>query len=268
MDLETMTYEQADGVGRVTFNRPELRNAVSDQFCADLAQILDLVAGDQAVGCLVLTGAGRAFCSGGDMNVIREVQQMEPPASRKRMMTATTVMSKLYHLEKVTIARVNGAAIGGGAALAIACDFVIASENAQMGFVFSNLGLVPDMGAMYFLPRIVGLPLAKKLCYEGNTFSAREAMDMGLILAAVAPDQLDDAVNDLAERLAAKPRANLGLMKNILQESLAMDLNSLLVREAEAQALLWKTADHKEAILAFFEKRPPRFGGSKTKNET
>jgi 2-(1,2-epoxy-1,2-dihydrophenyl)acetyl-CoA isomerase len=261
MDFQTMTYDQAGGVGRVTFNRPERMNAVSAEFCSDLAKILDLVARDESVGCLVLTGAGRAFSSGGDLNVVREIRDLEPPASRRQLIAATRVMARLYHLEKITIARVNGPAIGAGAALAVACDFVIAADDALFGFVFSNLGLVPDMGTMYLLPRIVGLPLAKKLCYEGNTFSAQKALEMGLISEVVAAGDLDAAVNDLAGRLAAKPRANQGLMKTILQESLDLDLDSLLVREAEAQALLWKTADHQEAIRAFFEKRPPRFGG-------
>ncbi len=261
MDLQTMSYDQAGGVGRVTFNRPERMNAVSAQFCADLSAILDLAAADESVGCLVLTGAGRAFSSGGDMNVIREIRDLEPPASRRQLIAATRVMARLYHLEKITIARVNGPAIGGGAALAVACDFVIVAEDAPLGFVFSNLGLVPDMGTMYFLPRIVGLPLAKKLCYEGDIFSAREALEMGLISAVVPPEELDAAVDDLAGRLAAKPRANQGLMKTILQESMSLDLDSLLIREAEAQALLWKTADHQEAVRAFFEKRPPKFGG-------
>jgi 2-(1,2-epoxy-1,2-dihydrophenyl)acetyl-CoA isomerase len=260
MDFETMTYDQAGGVGRVTFNRPERMNAISAQVCADLMAILDLAEADESVGCLVLTGAGRAFSSGGDMQTILEIRDLDPPASRRQFIAATRVMARLYHCEKITIARVNGPAIGAGAALAVACDFVIASQDATFGFVFCNLGVVPDMGTMYFLPRIIGLPLAKKLCYEGNIFSAREAKEMGLIADAVAPGDLDAAVDDLAGRLAAKPRANQGLIKNILQASLDLDLDALLVREAEAQALLWKTADHAEAVQAFFEKRPPRFG--------
>ncbi|MBU0514281.1 MAG: enoyl-CoA hydratase/isomerase family protein [Proteobacteria bacterium] len=269
MDLETMNYEKANGIGVITFNRPDRMNAVTPQFCADLMAALDLVAREDDVGCLILTGAGRAFSAGGDMDTIAELQDMAPPASRKRLMRSTAVMAKLYTLEKITIAKVNGAAVGGGAALTLACDFIVASESARFGFVFSNLGIVPDMGSMYFLPRIVGLPLAKRLFYEGNIFSAREALEMGLVSDVVAPEKLDAAADDLAGRMAAKPRASLGMMKSILQRGMEMDLESLLLREAEAQSLLWKTPDHKEAIQAFVEKRTPKFGGNKGgKDET
>lgn len=269
MELETMSFEKADGIGVITFNRPDRMNAVTPEFCSDLIRALDIVARDDEVGCLILTGAGRAFSAGGDMDTIAELQDMEPAASRKRLITSTSVMKKLYTLEKVTIAKVNGPAVGGGAALALACDFIIASESAKFGFVFSNLGLVPDMGSMYFLPRIVGLPLAKKLFYEGDIFSAPRALEMGLVTDVVAPEELDAAVDALAGRMAKKPRLSLGLMKSIIQRGMEMDLESLLLREAEAQSLLWKTPDHKEAIQAFVEKRAPNFEGNKGgKDET
>lgn len=180
MDLETIKYEKSNGIGKITFNRPERMNAVTPQLCSDLKQILDMIEVDDEVRCVILTGAGRAFSAGGDMDAIREFQVMGPPASRKRLQHSTRPMQQLYMLEKVTIAKVNGDAIGGGASFALACDFVVAAEKARFGFVFSNIGIVPDMGCMYFLPRIVGLCTAKKLVFEGNIFSAQEALKMGI----------------------------------------------------------------------------------------
>lgn len=263
MELETVRYEKANGIGVITFNRPERMNAVTPQLCADVGKALEAVKWDDEVGCVILTGEGRAFSAGGDMETIQELQAMEPAASRKRLCKSTRIMAQLYGLEKVTIAKVNGDAIGGGAALALACDFVVANEKARLGFVFANLGIVPDMGSMYFLPRIVGLPMAKKLFFEGNIFTARQALEMGLIGDVAAAEDLDSKVNELAQRMAAKPRYSLGLMKSIIHRGMEMDLESLLMREAEAQSLLWKTPDHLEAIQAFVEKRAPNFGGTK-----
>lgn len=263
MDLNTMTYEQANGVGTITFNRPERMNAVTPQVCSDLKQVLDIIDRDDDVGCVVLTGAGRAFSAGGDMETIKEFQEMEPAASRRRLQRSTLPMRQLYMLEKITIAKVNGAAIGGGASFAMACDFVIASEKARFGFVFSNIGIIPDMGCLYFLPRIVGLRTAKRLIYEGNIFSAQEALELGLVSEVVSPEDLDATVDSLADRMARKARHSLGQMKHLLQKGLEMDLQSLIEREVEAQSLLWVSADHKEGLQAFLEKRTPNFGNKK-----
>jgi 2-(1,2-epoxy-1,2-dihydrophenyl)acetyl-CoA isomerase len=162
-------------------------------------------------------------------------------------------------LEKVTIARVNGDAIGGGASLALACDFVVAAQNARFGFVFSNIGIIPDLGCMYFLPRIVGLRMAKKLVFEGNIFSAEEALNMGIVSELVASENLDATVKRLAEKMASRPGNSLGMMKHIMQKGMEMDLASLIDREVEAQSLFWKTRDHKEGLQAFIEKRAPNF---------
>lgn len=263
MDLKTMRYEAANGIGTITFNRPERMNAVTPEVCADLKQLLDIIERDNEVGCVVLTGAGRAFSAGGDMETIKDFHSMEPSASRKRLQRSTHPMRQLYMLEKVTIAKVNGAAIGGGASFALACDFAIASKNARFGFVFSNIGIIPDMGCLYFLPRIVGLRTAKKLFYEGNIFSAQEALEMGLVSEVVPPEDLDATVDDLAQRMAGKPLDSMGLMKNILQKGMEMDLESLIEREVEAQSLLWISDDHKEGLAAFLEKRAPNFGKKK-----
>lgn len=162
MNLETILYEKANGIGTITFNRPERLNAVTPRLCSDLREVLEVVKRDDDVGSVVLTGAGRAFSAGGDMETIKEFQGMEPSASRKRLQLSTQPMEQLYMLEKVTIAKVNGPAIGGGASLALACDFVIASENARFGFVFSNIGIIPDMGCLYFLPRLFRGPTPGK----------------------------------------------------------------------------------------------------------
>lgn len=257
MELETINYEKSAGIGTITLNRPERLNAVTPQVCMDLKEVLDIIEADDEVRCVLLTGAGRAFSAGGDMDTIKEFQSMGPPASRRRLQRSTRPMQQLYMLEKVTIAKVNGDAIGGGASLALACDFVIASEKARFGFVFSNIGIIPDMGCMYFLPRIVGLRAAKKLVFEGNIFSAGEALQLGIVSEIASPEELDSVVNSLAERMARKPKDSLGLMKNIMQKGLEMDLAALLEREVEAQSLLWQTEDHQEGLQALLARRKP-----------
>jgi len=259
MELKTLIYGKSDGVGTITLNRPEQMNAVTPQVCVDLKEILEVIEADDEVRCVVLTGAGRAFSAGGDMDTINEFQAMGPPASRRLLQRSTRPMQQLYMLGKVTIAKVNGDAIGGGASLALACDFVVAAEKARFGFVFSNIGIIPDMGCMYFLPRVVGLRTAKKLVFEGNIFSAEEALKLGIVSEMVANEDLDSAVNRLAERMTNKPKDSIGLMKNIMQKGMEMDLAALLEREVEAQSLLWKTEDHKEGLQALLERRKPNF---------
>lgn len=259
MELKTLIYEKSDAVGTITFNRPERMNAVTPQMCAELKEVFDLIEVDDGVRCVVLTGAGRAFSAGGDMDTIKEFHAMGPPASRRRLQVSTRPMKQLYMLEKVTIAKVNGDAIGGGASFSLACDFVVAAEKARFGFVFSNIGIIPDMGCMYFLPRIVGLRAAKRLVFEGNIFSAKEALKLGIVSEMVPSEDLDSAVNSLAQRMALKPKDSLGLMKNIMQKGMEMDLAALLEREVEAQSLLWKTEDHKEGLQALLERRKPNF---------
>ena len=259
MELRTLIYEKLNGVGTITFNRPERMNAVTPQMCADLKEILDIIEADDELRCIVLTGAGSAFSAGGDKDTINEFHTMGPPASRRLLQRSTRPMRQLYMLEKVTIAKVNGDAVGGGASFALACDFVVAAEKARFGFVFSNIGIIPDMGCMYFLPRIVGLRTAKKLVFEGNIFSAEEALKLGIVSEMVASEELDSAVNSLAERMTSRPKDSLGLMKNIMQKGMEMDLEALLEREVEAQSLLWKTEDHKEGFQALLERRKPNF---------
>lgn len=259
MNLETVVYAKSDGIGTITLNRPERLNAVTPQLCADLKQTLDGIETDDEVRCVILTGAGRAFSAGGDMQTIKEFQTMDPPASRRRLQWSTRLIQQLYMLEKVTIARVNGDAIGGGASLVLACDFVVAAKNARFGFVFSNIGIIPDLGCMYFLPRIVGLRMAKKLVFEGNLFSAEDAFNMGIVSEVAAPENLDDTVKKLAEKMSSRPGNSLGMMKHIMQKGMEMDLASLIDREVEAQSLFWKTHDHKEGLQAFIEKRAPNF---------
>jgi 2-(1,2-epoxy-1,2-dihydrophenyl)acetyl-CoA isomerase len=259
MEMETVIYEKSDGIATVTLNRPERMNAVTPKLCADLKQVLDMIEVDDDVRCVILTGAGRAFSAGGDMETIKEFQTMDPPDSRRRLQWSTRLIQQLYMLEKVTIARINGDAIGGGASFALACDFAIAAEEARFGFVFSNLGIIPDLGCMYFLPRIVGLRTAKRLVFEGNIFSAEEAFNMGIVSELVTSENLDATVNRLAEKMASRPKDSQGMMKHIMQKGMEMDLGSLIDREIEAQSLFWKTRDHREGLQAFIEKRVPNF---------
>jgi len=258
---ETITLDVTDGVGIVTLNRQEALNALNLQLKAELSAALSEVASRPEVRCVLLTGAGRAFCAGGDITEMDPDRR--PVENRRRMLSLLwDVCMPLARSEKPVVAAVNGHAHGAGCSLVMACDIVIAARSAEFSLAFARLGLIPDSGALYFLPRLVGVSRAKELVLTARRFSADEACQIGMVHRVVDDDVLMATALEQARALAAGPSVALGLAKRLLDQAPTLSLDDMMELESYGQALAMSTDDHREGVHAFLEKRPPRFGGS------
>lgn len=261
---ETLQVTTAGAVCTVTLNRPESLNSFNDQLTTDLANVIKQLRRDNEVRCVVVTGAGRAFSSGQDLADLKKKYSDPnhvPHLADDLRRRYNPVITGLRELEKPVIAAVNGVAAGAGMSLALACDIRIASDKASFIEVFVNVGLVPDSGSTYTLPRLVGLGKALELCFTGDKVSAEEALRLGIVNRVVPADQLMTVTNELANKLASLPTKAIGLTKRLLHRSLNSDLDAMLEAEAFAQETAGLSADHREGVTAFFEKRPPKFQG-------
>ncbi|MGE5702099.1 MAG: enoyl-CoA hydratase/isomerase family protein [Clostridia bacterium] len=258
MEEQFVHYEVSHHVATITLNRPDKMNALSNELVEELAAALEQARTDAGVRSIILTGSGRAFSAGGDLSSFPGTQALN---GKRYMQKAHRLLLDLYQLEKPTIAAVNGFATGAGFNIALCCDIVVANEQAMFGQVFSKVGLVPDFGGMYFLPRVVGMPRAKELMYSGRMISAREAQQYGIVLEVTEPEGLMERVVELAVSLAQGPTAALGMTKAILNRSFEYSLEQLLHEEAMAQGIAFSTRDHQEGVQAFSEKRKPVFTG-------
>jgi 2-(1,2-epoxy-1,2-dihydrophenyl)acetyl-CoA isomerase len=230
----------------------------------ELAQVVQQLQQDAEVRCVILTGAGRAFSSGqdlGDLKTKYANADFVPHLAEDLRRRYNPVVLGLRALAKPVIAAVNGVAAGAGLSLALACDLRIAADKASFIEVFINVGLVPDSGNTFFLPRLIGLGKAMELCFTGDKVSAADALTLGLVNKVVPAEELMSATQELAQKLAKLPTAGIGLTKRLLYQSLNSDLESQLEAEAVAQETAGLTADHREGVQAFFEKRPPNFQG-------
>jgi|SRR5688500_6658219 len=264
MNYETIQFEARGDVSVITLNRPESLNAltlaVAGEFKTAVAEAVK-----QGARAIVLTGAGRAFCAGGDL---REMQKIASQNGRVEAFFDEPLreLNDCIMLIRSTplpfIAAVNGAASGGGCNLALACDLVIAGESARFNQAFVKIGLVPDCGGTFILPRLVGWRRATQLMMTGEVVSAAEALAMGMINAVVADDQLIAQTMAMAEALAGAPTAAIGRIKELLEGSANNDYGEQLELEREAQLKSGLTKDFKEGVAAFIEKRPPKFVGS------
>lgn len=250
-----------DGVATITFNRPEARNplggAMRDEF-ADAVMRLGEMAGD-TVRAVVLTGAGPAFCAGGDIKVLREMNEKGPAAMRERMKLSHATLERWLDLPVPTIAAVNGAAAGAGFSLAIACDFVIAARRAKFAMSFGKIGLVPDWGAMYLLPRLVGLQRAKELIFTARTLDATEVQQLGLVLEIVEDESLLDHAQSFAARFRNASPDAIARAKRIMAETFETSRDDALNAEANAQADANASAYHRAALDRFLSKEPLLF---------
>ncbi len=252
---------EIDGpVATLTLDRPEALNALTVPVKVALREALESIAADPAVRSVILTGAGRAFCAGQDL-AEREGPDAAPLDVEVRE-RYDPIIRALRSMGQPVIAAVNGVAAGAGASLAFACDLRIAAESARFVLAFGRIGLVPDSGATWFLPRLVGSARAAELALLGDTLSAEEALRIGLV-SRVEPDEtLLDEARAMAERLAASAPLALALTKGALDRSWSIDLDEALDAEAGLQGIAGASADHAEGLAAFREKRPPRFTGS------
>ncbi|MDQ6694065.1 MAG: enoyl-CoA hydratase-related protein [Chloroflexota bacterium] len=259
MTYETIEYTQYGGVLTITLNRPDVLNAFNTQMTTDIGDALKKAERDSSVRCIVLTGAGRAFSSGEDLKA-RQAEGTSDFGSTLRE-RYNPIISRMCNMDKPVLGSINGVAAGAGCSLALACDMRIASEKARFIEVFVRVGLVPDSGSSFFLPRLVGLAKAYEMAFLGDEVGAEEALGIGLVNRVVPPDQLQAATQELAQRLAQGPTKAIGLAKRAINRALSMDLEQLLSYEVHAQEIAGASDDHREGIAAFTEKRAPNFTG-------
>lgn len=248
------------GIKRITFNRPDRRNAIDSETVELLHEAILRSAGDDTK-VIVLTGAADAFCAGADLQATSEseIRRIDVTASL-RAHTNPTILA-MRRLPKPIIARVHGPAVGLGCNFALACDLIIASEQAKFGQVFIKIGLMPDGGSTYFLPRVVGYAKAFELMATGDIITAHDALSLGLVNRVVPIEDLETTVNAMAERLAAAPSIALAKIKKGLNNGERMDLSSALEFEAVNQDECFHSHDFLEGVRAFVEKRKPHFEG-------
>jgi enoyl-CoA hydratase/carnithine racemase len=256
-------YEVRDGVATVTFNRPEVLNALTFEVYAQLRDLFEGLRYDDGVKVVVLTGAGEGFCSGGDVQeIIGELLKRDLKGHLEFTRMTGAVVQHMRLLDKPIIAALNGMTAGAGSVLALAADLRIASERARFAFLFTRVGLTgADMGAGFLLPRIVGLGRAFELLLLGDTLDAATAERYGLVNRVVAHAELLPRAYDWARRLAEGPTLAISMTKRMLNNELSMDLVAAIEAEAQAQALLLLGADHRIFYEAFTAKQKPTFTG-------
>jgi enoyl-CoA hydratase/carnithine racemase len=256
-------YVVSEGIATITFNRPEVMNALTFEVYAQLRDLFETLRYDDTVRVVILTGEGKAFCTGGDVHEI--IGELLARDMRGRLDFARMTGAVVQHmrlLDKPIIAALNGMTAGAGAVLALASDLRVASDQARLAFLFSRVGLTgADMGAGYLLPRIVGLGRAYELLLLGDTIDAATAERFGLVNRVVPHAELIPFVTDWAKRLAAGPTLALSMTKRMVNNELGMDLVSGIEAEAQAQALMLMGDDHKAFYESFTQKQPPKFTG-------
>lgn len=258
---ETLSLSSKDGVITLKLNRPEKLNALNPQMGEELLKAFNEIESSDA-RAIIMTGEGRAFCAGGDVQEdIAPLSGMNPAEFNKYFGEITKAYKKIFYLEKPVIAAVNGYAIGAGLDLAMSCDIRIASDKAQFGQFFVKMGLIPEVG-LYLMPQLVGLGRAKLLSFTGDLIDAKEAEQIGLVDKVVSEDELMPFVEGLAKKLASGPPKTIGMIKKGINESLKMNLDTFVDSFVSlGQYQLAHTRDHKEAVTAYLEKRKPVFKG-------
>jgi 2-(1,2-epoxy-1,2-dihydrophenyl)acetyl-CoA isomerase len=267
-----LLVQNRDGVLYLTLNRPDKLNALSDGIIGGLLDNLRKAAVDDNVGAVVVTGAGRGFCAGGDIGRMRERNENTQASAGGNQAVSLSqrigglrrseeVSLLLHEIPKVTIAAVNGPAAGAGFSLCLACDIRIASDQARMGTAFARVGYSGDFGGSYFLTKIVGTAKARELYFTADMLSADEALRAGIVNRVVPAASFADEVHTFARRIASGPRVAYSYMKANLNAAACSDARAVLEREALGQSLTGLTEDHREAVKAFLEKREPKFRG-------
>jgi 2-(1,2-epoxy-1,2-dihydrophenyl)acetyl-CoA isomerase len=251
----------SENIATITLNRPEKLNALSGEMMEGLVPVIEGLAEDKDVRCVVVTGAGRGFCAGGDIAGMASGETIpdESPVPRLRRLEETSRL--LHEIPKPTIAMVNGPAAGAGLSIALACDIRIAGESARFGTAFVRIGFSGDFGGTWMLQRLVGPARARELYFTGELIDAREAERIGLVNRVVADDKLAGETRALAERIAKGPPIALARMKQNMNLGLVSDFSTLLDAEAEGMIMTGMTEDNREAVKAFLEKRSATFHG-------
>ncbi|MGB0916606.1 MAG: enoyl-CoA hydratase-related protein [Flavobacteriales bacterium] len=259
MTFDNLDFKIDEGVAVITLNRPDKLNSFDDSLAANLQATLDKCMEDKTVRCVLITGAGRGFCAGQDLAeaVSADFGEIEDHVESKY----NPIVRKIRAIEKPVIAAVNGVAAGAGANLAFCCDIIVATESAKFIQSFINIGLVPDTGGTYFLPRLVGIHKAAIMTMLGEKMLADEAKELGLVYKIFPDGELMEGAMTLAKRMAKMPTRGIGLTKKALNYSLRNTMNEQLAVERDLQGEAGRTADNAEGINAFLEKRKPVFKG-------
>jgi enoyl-CoA hydratase/carnithine racemase len=255
----TVTLEINNRIGLLTLNQPENLNAMNEGMAAEFKEAIHGLQETSEAKALVLTGAGRAFSAGGNLNLMKSMLGGDPGVYKENIYRFYRSFLSIMELKIPTIAALNGPAMGAGACVALACDMRIAATDSRIGFTFARIGLHPGMGAEYFLPRIVGRAKTCELLMTGDIIGADEALRIGLVNHVVPPEELMDRAMGLAERLAAMPTLTIRMLKESIDAAIVSDLEATLNREAAYQGMCHLTDDMREGVQAMMEKRPPRF---------
>jgi len=254
----SILIERRDGIAMVTLNRPEKLNALNEEMYTQLTEGFDVLAADDTVRAVIVTGAGRGFCSGSDVGGMLKSDLV---SGRARLQRRHRMIRNLVNIEKPVIAAVRGPVAGIGFSMALACDLIVAAESAKFSQIFKNIGLIPDGGAVYFLTQRLGIARAKELVYTARMLPAREALAWGVVSRVVTDDQLDETAHALAAEFAGSATHALALAKKMFQSMYTPSLEALLEVESLSQGLARLTEDHREGVTAFREKRRAHFTG-------
>lgn len=255
MGFNTVVYEETDGIGLITFNRPKALNTVTIEFLDEMVCLLDAIARDGEVRSVIVTGGEKVFAAGAD---IKEVVRVQGSVGARDFGNKVRAMfDRLAGLRLPVIAAVSGLAFGGGCEIALACDIRIAAENASFAVPEIKLGLLPGAGGTQRLPRLIGVGRAKELLFSGDPIDAQEAYRIGLVNKVVPVESLMDEARKMARTFLARPGYALMTIKGVVDEGLSMDLTSALAHEARCFEILFSTEDEKEGLQAFVEKRKP-----------
>lgn len=258
--MNHILYEKVNGVGKITLNRPKTFNSFNREMALEVQNALDDCEQDAAIRAIYLTGSGKAFCAGQDL---KEVTDPELNPGFKKILEEhyNPIIMRLRNIEKPIVAAVNGVAAGAGANIALACDIVVAHEEVSFIQAFSAIGLVPDSGGTFFLPRLVGFQKALALAMLGDRVGAEEAEKMGMIYKVLPMETFENEAFTIAEKLAQMPTHGLALTKRLFNQSLTNDLKTQLDLEGKLQIEASETEDYSEGVNAFLEKRKPIFNG-------
>ncbi len=258
MPHETILYEKENGIATITLNRPQALNAFVPQMNKEVLEVLKEGERDKDVRCFVITGAGRAFCAGQDLKGRTPEQKGSLGASLREKYNP--IIRQIRQMEKIVIAAVNGVAAGAGCNLALACDLRVASEEAKFVQSFVRVGLAPDSGGSFILPRLVGLSKAMELLLLGETVDAREAQRIGLVAKVFPTVEFAESIKAIAAKVASAPRG-IGLIKRAVNHAMLSGLETDLEYEAHLQEIAGRSTDYDEGVRAFLEKRTPVFRG-------
>jgi len=258
LDFKTISINREGAIGILTLNRPEAMNALNDELISEMSQAMDMIAQDDQIRVLILTGGDKVFAAGGD---IKAMMSCDPLQAKKYVIPIHKVFNQIAELPKPTIAVICGFALGGGVELSLTCDFRIAADNAKFGFPEINLGIFPAAGGSQRLPRLIGMAKAKELMFIGDTIDAAAALDIGLVNQVIPRTEIMERAMKFADQLGSKPPITIKTLKESMHNAFNGDINMGLNMEIEKLGFLFSTNDQKEGMRAFLERRKPDFQG-------